>query len=115
MPRKIRVGLSLTGTILRPTGEIMIGHMRHASRNKFTLVALSLLFLAIIQSDLYQRGFKPFGEAGRAIARAQTHMPDPAVDVQLKIQIKEQHYCRATMADHNILQMVLSLDFINTG
>jgi hypothetical protein len=81
----------------------------HASNNKFTMVMLSLLSLARMQGDRYQRGFKPFGDLGQVNAQTRANIPNPAVDVQLKIQIKEQLYC------HNRLQMVLSLDFINTG
>jgi hypothetical protein len=90
--------------------RIMIGYILHASNNKFTMVVFSVLSLAIIQSDWFRHGVKPFGEADQVIARTQANKYNPAVDVQLKIQIKEQRYCRP-----NTLQMVLSLDFINTG
>ena len=88
----------------------MIEYIVHASNNKFTMVVSSVLSLAIIQSDWFQHRFKPFGEAGQVIAQTQANISNPAVDVQLKIQIKEQRYCRP-----HTLQMVLSLDFINTG
>jgi len=88
----------------------MIGYRVHASNNKFTMVVSSLLSLAIIQSVWFRHGVKPFGEAGQVIAQTQANKSNPAVDVQLKIRIKEQRYCRP-----NSLQMVLSLDFINTG
>src|SRR5215470_1537477 len=90
--------------------EIMIGHIMHASNNKFAIVASSVLSFALIQSDWYQHGFKPFGRAGQVIAQTQANISSPAVDVQLKIRIKEQRYCRP-----GTLQMVLSLDFTNTG
>src|SRR5215813_4551737 len=82
----------------------------HASNNKFTMVVSSVLSLAIIQSDWFQHGFKPFGEAGQVIAQTQANISNPALAVQLKIQIKEQRYCRPST-----LQMVFSLDFMNTG
>jgi len=82
----------------------------HASNNKFAIVASLVLSFAIIQSDWYQHGFKPFGRAGQVIAQTQANISNPAVDVQLKIRIKEQRYCRP-----NSLRMILSLDFINTG
>jgi len=90
--------------------RIMIGYIVPASNNKFTMVVSSVLSLAIIKSDWFRHGVKPFGEAGQMIARTQANKSNPAVDVQLKTQIKEQRYCRP-----NSLQMVLSLDFINTG
>jgi hypothetical protein len=90
--------------------RIMIGYIVHASNKMFTMVVSSVLSFAIIQSDWYQHGFKPFGEAGQVIAGTQANKSNPVVDVQLKIQIKEQRYCSS-----NTLQMVLSLDFINTG
>jgi len=88
----------------------MIGYLVSASNNKFTMVVSSVLSLAIIQSDWFRHGVKPFGEAGQMIARTQANKSNPAVDVQLKIQIKEQRYCRPSR-----LQMVLSMDFMNTG
>jgi hypothetical protein len=91
--------------------EIMISYMKHASNNRFTMVMSSIILsFAIIQSDWLQHRFKPIGEAGEVIAQTRANISNPAVDVQLKIQIKEQRYCRP-----HRLQMVLSLDFINTG
>jgi hypothetical protein len=90
--------------------RLMIEYIVHASTNKFTMVVSSVLSLAIIQSDWFQHRFKPFGEAGQVIAQTQANISNPAVDVQLKIQIKEQRYCSASK-----LQMDLSLNFINTG
>ena len=87
----------------------MIEYIAHASNNKFTMVVSSVLALAIIQSDWFRHGVKPFGEAGQVIAQTQANISKPAVDVQLKIRIKEQRYCRPIR-----LQMDLSLDFINT-
>src|SRR5262245_15092377 len=51
-------------------------------------------------SDWFRHGVKPFGEAGQVIAQTQANISNPAVDVQLKIRIKEQRYCRP-----NTLQM----------
>jgi len=93
----------------------MIKYMMHASNNKFMIAILSVLSLAVIQSDWCQLRFKPFNRLRQVIAQTQANISNPAVDVQLKIQIKEQRYCRSTTANHNILQMVLSVDFINTG
>src|SRR5262245_26875156 len=90
--------------------RIMIGYIAHASNNKFTIIVSSVLALAIIQSDWFRHGVKPFGEAGQVIARTQANKSNPAVDVQLKIRIKEQRYCSPIR-----LQMDLSLDFIDTG
>lgn len=85
-------------------------HIMHVSNNKFTVVASSVLSLAIIQTDGFQPGFKPFGKMGQVITQTQASIPNPAFDVQLIIRIKEQRYCRSSA-----LEMVLSLDFINTG
>jgi len=86
-----------------------------ALNNKFTLVVSSVLLLAIIQSDCYQRGFKPFGELGRALAQTRANISSSAPDVQLKIQVKEQRYCHSSIPNHNVIQLILSVDFVNIG
>src|ERR1051326_5443628 len=89
----------------------------HASKNRFTVVVLSVLSLAIMQSDFYQRRLKRFGWSGQVMAQTQANVPTPAPDVQLKIQIKEQRYCHASTAaaDENSLEMTFSLEYINSG
>lgn len=93
----------------------MIRYIMHASNNKFTVIVSSILSLAIIQGEWYRHGFKPFSKLGKVIVKTQANISNPTVDVQLKIQIKEQRYCRSTTANHNILQVALSVEFINTG
>src|SRR2546426_12711868 len=95
-------------------GRIMMQFIMHASNHKFTMVVLSVLSLAAIPSDLYQQRFKTFGESGQVFAHTQANVSNPAVDVQLKIQINEQRYCRSTTANYNVLQIALSVDFINS-